>query len=376
MFRRRCRSRRPDLGHGRYVPASAIRSALDRLHAAVQAAVTQAANDAAQAITLNESSFTLAKEEVAQRLAEAGFDPGSDVEQRLTQLRDRLEIMEAKDRELRRLDSAIDAGLARLKVLHDDAHEARQALTRARRSTSADVNKAMRSFFARVDPNGMTERLDALIEDLATGTYMRAENRRQVRESLNRFRLLESAVRRRQGLGPTFGTDGQEQLIIEVLRRGRHPELAVLACMWPGDALELAQRTKDPTPFRDLTEGLRALAIKEISFAASDLPVITDQPEDAVPTRAVFESLVPTLREQRRRRQFVVVSHDANIVVASDVERVAVLQANPDGSAHAGDLFDDQVRAAALEHLEGGRRAFRLRADRYYALGEPLDAAP
>lgn len=111
--------------------------------------------------------------------------------------------------------------------------------------------------------------------------------------------------------------------------------------------------------------------MKEISFAASHLPVVTDQPEDAVPTRSVFESLVPTLREQRTERQFIVVSHDANIVVTSDVDLIAVLGANDDGSAHVGDLFDVRIRDAALEHLEGGTPAFALRAARYAEFGQP-----
>lgn len=163
-------------------------------------------------------------------------------------------------------------------------------------------------------------------------------------------------------------TSDQDRIVQEAIERGRLQDIARLACLWPGDALSLDRKTSPPTPFSELTEGLRALAIKEISFAASDLPVVSDQPEDAVPTRSVFDSLVPTLREQRTGRQFIVVSHDANIVVASDVERVCVLQANEDGSPHTGTLFDPVIRNAALEHLEGGQAAFKLRAARYEQL--------
>jgi hypothetical protein len=124
------------------------------------------------------------------------------------------------------------------------------------------------------------------------------------------------------------------------------------------------------TPFAEMTEGLRALAIKEVSFANSALPVISDQPEDAVPTRSIYESLVPTLREQRKNRQFILVSHDANIVVAGDVERIMVMRGQQESSAVVGSLFDSDVRDSALEHLEGGRAAFRLRADRYAAMGD------
>jgi hypothetical protein len=147
------------------------------------------------------------------------------------------------------------------------------------------------------------------------------------------------------------------------LQRNKLEALARIAVTWPGDGLQLAQRTSPPVPFTQLTEGMRALAIKEISFAASDVPVITDQPEDAVPTQAVFESLVPTIRRQRANRQFIMASHDANIVVAGDVERIWVLDAS--GKPSFGMLSDDDIRAAALDLLEGGKEAFELRSRRY-----------
>ena len=121
----------------------------------------------------------------------------------------------------------------------------------------------------------------------------------------------------------------------------------------------------DPVPFDNLTEGLKALAIKEVSFAASQLPAVTDQPEDAVPTTAIFENLVPTLREQRASRQFIIASHDANVVVSGDMERVIVLPPEASEQPVVGTLFDASVRASALALLEGGDRAFELRRRRY-----------
>jgi len=222
----------------------------------------------------------------------------------------------------------------------------------------------MRTFFARIDSEGTSTRVDALLEDLRTGTYIRITP--DLRAGLDRFRLLEYAIRHAQGRSGELGTQrDQDRIAVYVLEHGRLAPLIELACLWPGDALVLAQKGSPPTPYANLTEGLRALAIKEISFADSDRPVITDQPEDAVPTRAVFESLVPTLREQRIHRQFIVVSHDANIVVAGDVERVWVLQAQEDGRPCSGGLDDPIVRKGAMEHFEGGQAAFRLRAERY-----------
>jgi hypothetical protein len=140
--------------------------------------------------------------------------------------------------------------------------------------------------------------------------------------------------------------------------------LAELAGSWPSDGLIIEARD-DSIPYGSLTEGMRALAIKEISFASSSLPVVTDQPEDAVPPQNVFQDLVPTLRKQRVNRQFILASHDANIVVAGDVERVIVLSGDRTEQDTTGSLYEPAVRVAAIDLLEGGHDAFELRRERY-----------
>jgi hypothetical protein len=123
----------------------------------------------------------------------------------------------------------------------------------------------------------------------------------------------------------------------------------------------MASKSDPAEIFSQMTEGMRAFAIKEISFAASELPVVSDQPEDAVPPQNVFGNLVPTVRRQRVNRQFILASHDANIVVASDLERVFVLGVPGD----LGTLFDQRIRDSAIELLEGGHEAFKVRGRRY-----------
>ena len=147
----------------------------------------------------------------------------------------------------------------------------------------------------------------------------------EARDSLDRKSFVRAAIRHLQYLA---SDDDQENLdedsvaarkIAQVaMDRQKLDGISQLAVLWPNDGIEILRKQTDgaPVPFDNLTEGLKALGIKEISFAASQLPAVTDQPEDAVPTAAIFENLVPTLRQQRASRQFIIVSHDANIVVS------------------------------------------------------------
>jgi len=326
----------------------------------------QASRAILDAIAAGEGALSSVEAEVSERLAQEGFQEGSEVLTKLESLRHRLEALDQDRSELTRLELEIAADREGTRRTLGDASEMRLQLREARKAACARVNDSMRTFFVRLDEDAGVEELDSLLEEAKRGTYQQRQKLAEVRESLNRERLLEVAVGHRQGIDipPAAEFESQDDIARNAVAPDRSlvDALALIATTWPEDRLVL-QTKEPPESFENLTEGMRALAIKEISFAESAIPVITDQPEDAVPPQNVYENLVPTLREQRSERQFILASHDANIVVAGDVEQIHVLR--PGDTPVAGTLFDESVRNAAIEILEGGREAFDVRAKRY-----------
>ena len=363
----------PDLNEtdedlSRLMPTDAAAVVADQAKEVVASAVSKAQKMLNEALEPSAVQLKLRRETSEDELERHGFERGSELLERVKRLQSRLGRLERQKTELDALEYSINDGLVGLKAALESVRDARSVLSETRKEGCRRVNKSMHSFFAKLDPTGTSSKLDTLFDDLKTGTMMHPTTRKRALEGLDRRRFMESAVRRLQGQplasDPKF--EEQDRVVSEAIEREKLVQIAELSCCFPGDTLDLSwKEQKPPTPFSGLTEGLRALAIKEISFAASTMPVISDQPEDAVPTRSVFKSLVPTLRQQRAARQFIVVSHDANIVVTSDVERIIVLGGNSDGKHAHGGLFDPLIQSAALEHLEGGRRAFMLRSDRY-----------
>lgn len=324
-----------------------------------------------QLIAADQERFDTIKATLSERLAEEGFDSATEVTDELGILRSRVRELTRRRDELGELDKAIDELMEKLERAIEAVETARQELTSLRKDGCRAVNQSMQSFFAVIQEASDTSQMEALFEDLKTGTRYRYETLRQVMEALDRKRLLACAIQTTRGVEFPSEAPYEEQdtIVAEALDRDKLDELCRLACLWPGDRLDLRWREADPPkPFDELTEGLRALAVKEISFAASPLPVVSDQPEDAVPTRSIFESLVPTLRRQRIDRQFIIVSHDANVVVASDVDRVIAFTGEVGSPPDVGQLSNEEIRDAALEHLEGGRPAFEMRALRYASL--------
>jgi ABC-type sulfate/molybdate transport systems ATPase subunit len=94
-------------------------------------------------------------------------------------------------------------------------------------------------------------------------------------------------------------------------------------------------------------------------------PLLIDQPEDNLDNAFIYETVVKSVRGVRGKRQLIFVTHNPNIPVLGDAQRVVVLQSNGRmGSVKAVGTVDE-VKDEIETVLEGGREAFRRRKERY-----------
>jgi energy-coupling factor transporter ATP-binding protein EcfA2 len=119
------------------------------------------------------------------------------------------------------------------------------------------------------------------------------------------------------------------------------------------------------------TRGIVLLLLYLAIDAEDDRPLIIDQPEENLDPQSVFDELVPVFREAKKRRQIIIVTHNANLVVNTDVDQVIVARCGPhrpgqlpEISYQTGGLENPSIRSAVCAILEGGERAFRERAKR------------
>ena len=80
-------------------------------------------------------------------------------------------------------------------------------------------------------------------------------------------------------------------------------------------------------PITQFSPGTRGIVLL-LLYLALDLedsrPLIIDQPEENLDPRSVFTELIGLFREARKRRQVIIVTHNANLVVNTDVDQVIV----------------------------------------------------
>lgn len=124
----------------------------------------------------------------------------------------------------------------------------------------------------------------------------------------------------------------------------------------------------------DLSTGQKATAVLLLLLLEGDAPLIVDQPEDDLDNRFVTDTIVPRMRAEKRRRQFIFATHNANIPVLGDAEQIVGLSATgeavDDGAAilrqeHMGSIDSKPVRELVEEVLEGGKEAFERRRAKY-----------
>jgi len=100
-----------------------------------------------------------------------------------------------------------------------------------------------------------------------------------------------------------------------------------------------------------------------------DTPLIIDQPEGNVDNQTVFGLLVPCIREARKRRQVIIVTHNPNLAVVCDADQV--IHCAMDKSAGnritytAGSLENPTTNTFSVDVLEGTMPAFDHRDSKY-----------
>ena len=125
---------------------------------------------------------------------------------------------------------------------------------------------------------------------------------------------------------------------------------------------------KDGDTYKDslsLSTGQKCTAILPILLMDSDNPLLVDQPEDNLDNRFIFEAVVDSIRKMKTHRQLIFVTHNPNIPVLGDAERVFVLDSNGASAHKANEGTVDECKADIVTLLEGGEDAFKARQCRY-----------
>ena len=101
-------------------------------------------------------------------------------------------------------------------------------------------------------------------------------------------------------------------------------------------------------------------------------PFVFDQPEDDLDNEFIMKQLVPLFSKIKKYRQVIIVTHNANLVVNTDVEQVIVASNEGEvisyfsGAIEDGNVIEEKgIKSSICNILEGGSIAFEKREKKY-----------
>lgn len=157
-----------------------------------------------------------------------------------------------------------------------------------------------------------------------------------------------------------------------LLKAGRDEESVLAELLKNRFRIDFLKSIKNKTNggFEDMSDGEKSLALLEFIFKFDDYnyPVLIDQPEDDLDSRAISKYIVNFMKKEKIKRQIIVASHNANLVVCGDSEEVIVSKKaggkNPNFEYSTGAIENIPIRDEIIEVLEGGVEALEKRRDK------------
>lgn len=130
----------------------------------------------------------------------------------------------------------------------------------------------------------------------------------------------------------------------------------------------------DGVDIRKLSPGTRGIVLLLLYLSLDDAdtrPLIIDQPEENLDPKSIYDDLVGLFLAAKTKRQVIIVTHNANLVINTDADQIIVAHAGPHSPGtlppityFTGGLESEEIRKLVCDILEGGENAFRDRARR------------
>lgn len=90
--------------------------------------------------------------------------------------------------------------------------------------------------------------------------------------------------------------------------------------------------------------------------------IIIDQPEDDLDNQIIYKEVIHTIKEKKPYIQFIFATHNANIPVLGDAEKIIVTSYHDDSMAvDEGNIDCPRTHTKIVDIMEGGREAFEKR---------------
>jgi len=102
----------------------------------------------------------------------------------------------------------------------------------------------------------------------------------------------------------------------------------------------------------------------------NNIPLIIDQPEENLDNESIYKILKHFLKETKKRRQLIIVTHNPNLAIVGDAEQIIYVKIDKEKSNEfifeSGAIESPNINKHASDILEGTMKAFDIRRLKYF----------
>lgn len=169
--------------------------------------------------------------------------------------------------------------------------------------------------------------------------------------------------------------------VVDLMTSFDDKQIGRLLCQYVPDSVNMELRrkveTEDYISIQQASVGQKATALFLILLAQTDGLLVIDQPEDDLDNAFITKDILPAIQELKHQQQIVFATHNANMLVNAESEKIVVLDTEPrdppkDGLPQIrghisgeGGIDNEEVRERVTKILEGGKEAFLARERKY-----------
>ena len=228
------------------------------------------------------------------------------------------------------------------------------------------------------------ERLKESINNRQSGNFIDSNSLFEEEKDINDVEDINTIIERLNTLFDNIINDN-------IVLKGAVSKKDALNVLFKDEFFDYWEISSGKDEIANMSPGKAGLVLLKLLIELSDskCPILIDQPEDNLDNRSIYSDLVQYIRSKKTQRQFIVVTHNPNIVVGADADNVIVANQNdqdpkrknknfqfdyisgaleysfPKNEADENILTSMGIREHVTEILEGGKEAFQKRESKY-----------
>ncbi|MCS5696955.1 AAA family ATPase [Desulfofundulus thermocisternus] len=301
---------------------------------------------------------------IKQELGTHSLDPDQLKKLTIEQMRCRKKLEDLDDVE-KKLKEKLEDRKHLLRNLRDIRYEMFQLRQQRAKELSDRLKGRVR---VEIIYKGQIKEFAEQLRNLLNGSRVESRSITRIceKESVDGYQIALAV--REQKVAEEFGITNAQALRMSSWFEQNPEALYELELLIPEDLVTVYLSLDDKEiPLEKLSDGQRATAIILLLLTLEERWLMVDQPEDDLDNRFIYDDIVRLLRDQKNKRQIIVVTHNPNVPVLGDAELIIALEAleNKARIVNLGSVDKKAVREIVKHVMEGGEEAFHRRAEKY-----------